>query len=80
MTRNVKTFEHRPVEHILECETVDFDSRSFSFVVFGEADPALVTVVIGTEQRTLSRVAMKEGFQRILDAIDKVPAQPKGGY
>ena len=35
LKRLVKTFEHRPLDHIIESETVDFDNRSFAFTVFG---------------------------------------------
>lgn len=71
--RIVQTFEERPARHIIESETVDFDNRSFHFTVFGHEDPALVTVILGKESRTLTREAMREGFTRILDAIERVP-------
>jgi hypothetical protein len=71
--RTVKTFEERPLDHIIESETVDYDNRSFAFSVFGHEDPAIVTVIIGKEQRTLSRDAHTEGFTRLLDAIKRVP-------
>lgn len=71
--RHVETFEHRPAAHILESETVDLDNRSFHFEAFGHSDPHVVTVVIGTESRTLTRAAMREGFARIIAAIDTLP-------
>jgi hypothetical protein len=71
--RAVKTFEESPLDHIIESETVDYDNRSFAFSVFGHEDPAIVTVIIGKEQRTLSRDALTEGFTRVLDAIKRVP-------
>jgi hypothetical protein len=73
MKRLVKTFEERPLDHIIESETVDYDNRSFNFTVFGHRDPRIVTVILGQEERTLSRDAMREGFTRILDAIERVP-------
>lgn len=78
MKRRVETWEHSPVEHVIESETIDYDSRSFSFLTFGHENPAIITVKIGQEERTLSRDAMKEGFQRLLDAIDRTPAQSRG--
>lgn len=71
--RVVQTFEERPLDHIIESETVDYDNRSFAFSVFGHEDPAIVTVIIGKEQRTLSRDAHTEGLTRLLDAIKRVP-------
>ena len=70
--RAVHTFEDRPFPHILESETVDWDNRSFSFTLFAHDDPDLITLILGKEQRTASRAAMKEGLQRILDGIDTV--------
>lgn len=75
MKRVVQTFQDSPVAHVIESETIDYDSRSFSFTTFGHKDPRIITVEIGTVTRTLSRDAMKEGFQRLLDAIDATPAQ-----
>lgn len=72
--RTVQTFEERPLDHIIEVEVVDYDNRNFSFSVFGHTDPRIVTVIYGKEERTLSRDAMREGFTRILDAIERVPA------
>lgn len=74
MTGQVRTFEHRPLDHILESETVDYDNRSFAFTAFGHQDPKIVTIDLGKWSATLSRDAMREGFTRILDAIEKVPA------
>lgn len=71
--RHVEAFEHRPAAHILECEVVDFDNRSFHFEVFGHSDPHVVTVTIGKESRTLTRTAMRDGFARIVEAIDAIP-------
>ena len=76
--RLVKTFEHSPVEHVIESETVDYDNRTFAFTVFGHEDPNVVTVMIGTYMATLSRDAMREGFARLQDALEKVPHVPKG--
>lgn len=75
MKRVVQTFQHSPVAHILESETIDYDNLSFSFTTFGHRDPRIITVEIGSEIRTLSRDAMKEGFKRLLEAIDATPAQ-----
>lgn len=72
--RVVQAFEERPLDHIIEVEVVDYDNRNFSFTIFGHEDPRIVTVIYGKETRTLSRDAMREGFQRILDAIERVPA------
>ncbi|MDF1716170.1 MAG: hypothetical protein P1U75_05795 [Antarcticimicrobium sp.] len=75
MKRTVKTFQDSPVSHVIESETIDYDSRSFAFSTFGHEDPSIITVTLGRESRTLTRDAMKEGFQCLLDAIDATPAQ-----
>lgn len=74
--RVLRTFEHTPAPHVIESETVDLDNRSFAFTVMGDTDPAVVTVFLGKEGRTMTRAAMKEGLSRILDAIDRVPPIP----
>lgn len=75
MRRHVHTIEHSPVDHVIESETIDYDSRSFSFLTFGHADPSIITVKMGKEERTLTREAMRQGFERLLDAIDRTPPQ-----
>ena len=74
MKRKVKTFEDRPLAHIIESETVDYDNRSFAFSVFGHEDPELVTLILGDNQFTRSRACLAEGFERVLEAIKTVPA------
>lgn len=71
--RMVKTFEHRPLDHIIESETVDFDNRSFAFTVFGHEDPNVVTLEIDKATFTRSRACLIEGIERILKAIKEVP-------
>jgi len=71
--RVVKTFENRPLDHIIESETVDYDSRSFGFTVFGHEDPRIVTLVLGDYEITRSRACLTEGIERILKAIKEVP-------
>lgn len=71
--RVVKTFEHRPLEHIIESETVDLDNRSLAFTVFGHEDPEIVSLVLGDNTFTRSRACLIEGMERILDAIKRVP-------
>ena len=71
--RAVKTFEHRPLDHIIESETVDFDNRSFGFTVFGNEDPQIVTLILGENTFTRSRACLIEGMERILQAIKEVP-------
>lgn len=73
MKRLVKTFEHRPLEHIIESETVDLDNRSFSFTVFGQEDANVVTLILGNNEFTRSRACLIEGMERILKAIKEVP-------
>lgn len=73
MTRSVNTFQHSPMLHIIESETVDYDSRTMSFTVFGERDPNLVTVKLDGYVRTLSRDAHIEGLTRLLEAIKSCP-------
>lgn len=72
--RHVQTFEHRPLAHIIESETVDLDNRSLAFTVFGHEDPNVVTLEIGQTTLTRSRACLTEGMERILDAIKAVPA------
>lgn len=74
MTRSVKTFQHSPVLHVIESETVDYDNRTFAFTVFGEPDPNLVTVKLDGYVRTLSRDAHIEGLTRLLEAIKSCPS------
>ena len=74
MKRLVKTFEHRPLDHIIESETVDLDNRSFAFTVFGHEDPNVVTLEIGKVSYTRSRACLIEGMERILKAIKEVPS------
>lgn len=74
MRRAVKTFEHRPLDHIIESETVDFDNRSFGFSVFGCEDPEIVTLILGDNTFTRSRACLIEGMERILKAIKEVPS------
>ncbi len=71
--RVVKTFEHRPLDHIIESETVDFDNRSLGFTVFGNEDPQIVTLILGDNTFTRSRACLTEGMERILQAIKEVP-------
>lgn len=71
--RAVKTFEHRPLDHIIESETVDYDNRSFGFTVFGHEDPQVVTLILGDTTFTRSRASLTEGMERILKAIKEVP-------
>jgi hypothetical protein len=78
MPRAIKTFQHSPIDHVVEVEVVDFDNRNLSFIVFGEEDPNIVTVKLDGYVRTLSRAAHVEGLERLLEAIKTVPAQPKG--
>lgn len=73
MTRRVQTFEARPVEHILESETVDYDNRSFAFTLFAHDDPNLITLHLGDYASTLSRDAMSEGLRQILNGIATLP-------
>ena len=72
--RVVKTFEHRPLDHIIESETVDYDNRSFGFTVFGNEDPQIVTLILGDTTLTRSRACLTEGMERILKAIKEVPS------
>lgn len=76
MKRVVKTFQHRPLDHIIESETVDYDSRSLAFTVFGHEDPQVVTLVLGDNEFTRSRACLIEGMERILQAIKEVPHAP----
>lgn len=80
MKRSIQTYQHSPIAHIVESETVDFDNRNFSFTVFGEEDPNLVTVKLDGYVRTLSRAAHVEGLERLIEAIKTVPSQPKGSF
>ena len=72
--RAVKTFEHRPLDHIIESETIDFDNRSLAFTVFGNEDPQIVTLMLGDSTFTRSRACLIEGMERILKAIKEVPS------
>jgi hypothetical protein len=78
MKRSIQTYQHSPIAHVVESETVDFDNRNMSFTVFGEEDPHLVTVKLDGYVRTLSRAAHVEGLERLIQAIKTVPSQPKG--
>lgn len=73
MKRIVQTFQHSPLAHIIESETVDFDNRSLAFTAFGHEDPEIVTLVLGDNSFTRSRACLIEGMERILDAIKRVP-------
>ena len=73
MKRTVKTFEDRPAPHILESETIDYYNQSFSFTVFGNDDPDLVTVTTTGETKTMARAALIEGYERLLKAIKEIP-------
>lgn len=73
MKRAVKTFEHRPLDHIIESETVDYDNRAFGFTVFGNEDPQIATLILGDNTITRSRACLIEGMERILKAIKEVP-------
>lgn len=73
MKRSIQTFEHSPVAHIIESETIDYDNASFAFTVFGSEDPNIVTVMIGPLTMTLSREAMREAFEKVQTAIETVP-------
>lgn len=78
--RNVQVFTHSPIQHVVEVEVVDYDNTNMSFTVFGEEDPALVTVKLDGYVRTLSRAAHVEGLERLIQAIKTVPHQPKGSF
>ncbi len=71
--RHVKTFQDRPVTHVIESETVDYDNRSFSFSVFGHEDPNVVTLILGGNEFTRSRACLTESMERVLQAIKEVP-------
>ncbi|WBU54167.1 hypothetical protein [Paracoccus sp. SCSIO 75233] len=73
MKRTIKTFEHRPLAHIIESETVDLDNRSLAFTVFGHEDPDVVTLEFMGTTLTRSRACLTEGMERILKAIKEVP-------
>ena len=73
MKRQVQTFTETPLPHVIESETIDYDNRSFHFEVFGHENPHVVTVTWNGVTITRSRDAMREGFERLLDAIKRVP-------
>ena len=75
LKRHVVTYQHSPIEHVIESETVDYNNLTFSFITFGHQDPSIITVKMGKEERTLTREAMRQGFERLLEAIDSTPAQ-----
>lgn len=72
--RAIKTFQYRPLDHIIESETVDFDNRSLAFTVLGSEDPQIVTLLLGDSTFTRSRACLIEGMERILKAIKEVPS------
>jgi hypothetical protein len=74
--RTVKTFSHRPLEHVLDFETVDYDNLSMRTEMFAHADPAVITLTLhvdgGTLTFTRSRDALKTMLGHVLENIDIV--------
>lgn len=80
MPRRINTFRDQPLEHVLEVEVVDYDSRSIRYLLQGHDDPALVTLTIyrGADSITWtrSRDAIKAMLEGILADTDKVLPVP----
>ena len=75
--RLVNVFTDTPLDHVLEVEVVDLDNLSLAYTLFGHEDERVLTLMIDGQTYTRSREALRTMFTRLLDDLDKVPAQPK---